>query len=72
MMNVTYKKRFLRDLDKMPEQIKHKVQEIVFEKIPKQKDIQEIKGIKKIQGFSRYYRLRISDYRIGFIVKMKK
>ena len=71
-MNVSYKKRFLKDLNKIPARIKPKIQEVVFEQIPLIKNINEIDGIKKIQGFPGYYRLRISDYRIGMLVEKNK
>ena len=71
-MNVSYKKRFLKDLNKIPDQVKQRIQEVVFEQIPQAEDLQSIDGLKKIQGFSKYYRLRISDYRIGLLIEKEK
>ena len=71
-MNVSYKKRFLKDLSKIPDQVKKRIQEVVFEQIPQAEDLQSIDGLKKIQGFSNYYRLRISDYRIGLLIEKEK
>ena len=56
-MNVSYKKRFLKDLNKIPDQVKQRIQEVVFEQIPQAKDLQSIDELKKIQVFSGYYRL---------------
>ena len=64
-MKVAYKKRFIRDLNKIPVQTRQKIQETVFEQIPNINDFQEIRGLKKIQGFSNFFRLRVSDYIIG-------
>jgi mRNA interferase RelE/StbE len=71
-VNTSYKKKFLKDLDKIPKQVRHKVQEIVFDQIPQTRSIHDIEGLKKIQRFSGYYRLRISDYRIGLIAEKNK
>lgn len=68
-MNVSYRKRFLKDLDKIPGPAKDRVQDIVFEQIPQATGLQDIESLKKIQGFSGYYRLRVSDYRIGMFIQ---
>ena len=67
-MNVGYKKRFLRDLEKLPEYIKQRVQEIAFVDLPEADDIQQITGLRKLKGYSAYYRLRYSDYRLGISI----
>ncbi|MCF8025966.1 MAG: hypothetical protein K9K82_10845 [Desulfobacteraceae bacterium] len=51
-MNVSYRKRFLKDLDKIPGPAKDRVQDIVFEQIPPATGLQDIESLKKIQGFS--------------------
>jgi len=71
-MNVSYKKRFLKDLSNIPNEIKHRILDIAFERIPQAENLREIDGLKKIKGFSGYYRLRISDYRIGILVESEK
>ena len=68
-MRVTYKKRFLQDLNRIPDPFKEKIQEIVFEQIPYVKNIQQISGLKKLKGYTESYRVRFSDYRIGLSVK---
>jgi len=50
-MKVAYKKRFIRDLNKISVQTRQKIQETVFEQIPNINDLQEIRGLKKIKGF---------------------
>ena len=64
-MNVGYKKSFLRDLEKLPEYTRRRVQEIAFVDLPGVDDIQQITGLKKLKGYRTYYRLRYSDYRLG-------
>ncbi len=67
-MNVAYKRRFLKELNKVPDPIKQKVQVLVFDQIPHAEEIRNIAGLKKIKGFPNYYRLRIGEYRIGLFV----
>lgn len=67
-MNVGYKKRFLRDLEKLPESVKQRVQEIAFVELPEAENIQQIPGLKKLRGYNTYYRLRYSDYRLGISI----
>ena len=71
-MNVGYKKRFLRDLENLPESVKQRVQEIAFNELPEVKNIQQIVGLKKLKGYSTYYRLRYSDYRLGISINQDK
>lgn len=68
-MRVTYKKRFLQDLNRIPNPFKKKIQEIVFEQIPCTDNFEQINGVKKMKGYTEFYRIRFSDYRIGLSVK---
>jgi len=64
-----YKRTFIRDLSSLPEQVKEKIQAIVFNEIPNMQDISQISGLKKIRGHKRYYRIKIGDYRIGIEIR---
>jgi len=64
-----YKRTFIRDLSSLPEQVKEKIQTIVFNEIPNMQDISQISGLKKIRGHKRYYRIKIGDYRIGIEIR---
>ncbi len=68
-MKPTYKKKFLKDVNNLPEQIRKAIQEIIFEQIPNVENISAIKGIKKLHGYKHFYRMRYSEYRIGLSVK---
>jgi mRNA interferase RelE/StbE len=60
-----YKKTFLKDLLELPMAYRKKIEKMVFEDIPAQKDMPERIDIKKIQGHDGYFRIRIGNYRIG-------
>ncbi|HOJ72202.1 MAG TPA: type II toxin-antitoxin system RelE/ParE family toxin [Syntrophorhabdaceae bacterium] len=68
-MKTLYKRTFIRDLSSLPEQVKEKIQAIVFNEIPNMQDISQISGLKKIRGHKRYYRIKIGDYRIGIEIR---
>ncbi len=71
-MKTTYKKRFLKDVNSLPAQVKESILHIAFKQIPDAENIQEIKGLKKLSGYKDFYRIRHSDYRIGIFVKQDR
>lgn len=64
-MQVTYNKKFLKDLASLPSKQRIKVESLVFKEIPAFELLAEIKNFKKLQGYQLYYRIKIGDYRIG-------
>ena len=65
-MIVRFKKIFLKDLNKIPHEIRTQIQQIIFVDIPGTNNFVDIKRIKKIKGHKIFYRLKIGSYRIGF------
>ncbi len=67
-MKISFKPSFIKDFKSLPPEIKIEVRRIcvvIFPKVKNLFDFQEYR-IKKISGFSKYYRIKIGDYRIGF------
>ncbi len=64
-MRATYRKRFLKDLAKIPEKIRVKIEKFVFDEILKFDTLDEAHKIEKMKGFSSYYKARFGDYRVG-------
>ena len=64
-MNVTYKKRFLKELSKLPKQYSEQIEEFVFEILPNHNNLAEVGKIEKLTGYSDYYKVRFGNYRIG-------
>ena len=66
-MEVFFKKTFIKDFKNLPQNIQEKAREICLFVLPKIANFNELKNIfvKKITGFSGYYRIKIGDYRIG-------
>ncbi len=64
-MNITVNRKFLKDLAKLPADRRQKIERLVFEEIEQITSIEETKGLKKLQGYQTYYRVRFGDYRVG-------
>lgn len=65
-MQIRFKKTFIKDLEKCPNDTRKRVEEFVFVKVPKVQTLAQITNIKKIKGYQNYFRVRIGQYRIGF------
>ncbi|MCD4717707.1 MAG: type II toxin-antitoxin system RelE/ParE family toxin [Desulfobacterales bacterium] len=65
-MEVLYRKVFLKDLKKLKNQpVYDKVFKFAFEILPEAKALKDISGIKAMTGYSKRYRIRFGDYRVG-------
>ena len=68
-MKIVYKRRFLRDLERLPNAAKARIQAIVFSELPQAEQLEQIQGLRKLHGDRQFYRLRHGDYRIGLAVQ---
>ena len=64
-MRVVYKKRFLRDLAKLPAEVRKSIERFVFEEVPKLKALGESGKIEQMKGYKGYYKARFGSYRVG-------
>jgi len=65
-MNLKYHKNFLKDIKKVQNKIiLNKLEKIILE-IKSIENLLLISNIKKLKGFSEFYRIRIWEYRLGF------
>jgi mRNA-degrading endonuclease RelE of RelBE toxin-antitoxin system len=70
MLNIEYSERFLKDLKKLRNnKIYNQIKELCFEKLPAFENLSSIKNLKKIQGHTNYYRIRIGNHRIGIKIE---
>lgn len=68
-MTTWYKNSFLKDFEKLNENTKLKIGQLVFVEIPNLKNLSQLRGIKKIRDEKNYFRLRVGDYRIGLKIE---
>jgi mRNA interferase RelE/StbE len=63
-MEVKATKTFIKQLKKTPEHIQKDVQAVI-KNLNKVQSLREINHCKKLQGYNKYYRIRIANYRMG-------
>ena len=69
-MNVTYKKKFIKDLKALQStEAYDKICDLVLEEIPNADDLSTIANLSKLKGDDTAYRIRVGDYRIGFFME---
>jgi mRNA interferase RelE/StbE len=68
-MRLKIDKSFEKDTDKLNDpKLLQKIASCI-EQVIAANAISEITNIKKLSGFKNYYRIRVGDYRIGFVLK---
>jgi mRNA interferase RelE/StbE len=68
-MKVEFKKSFLKELQKLKNKgLKNSIADCIVQ-VESAKNITQIKNIKKLEGYTLYYRIRVGDYRIGVKVE---
>ncbi len=71
-MKIDYRKRFLKELSKIPTEIRSSIENFVFKELPKANSIFELGSVEKIKGYPSYYKIRFGSYRIGLRIKNNK
>lgn len=68
-MTIYYKKKFLKDLSRIPSTNRKEMEAFVFNELPLKKKFNEIDNAEKMTGYSGYYKIRFGDYRMDYIMK---
>lgn len=70
-MEIFFKPTFVKEIEVLPVSTKRKVKKLCFEIFPDAKNIFLIEqlGIKQLRGFHGYYRIKIGEYRVGFMIE---
>lgn len=71
MWKVEYKKKFLKELSKLPKEIQSQAEKIVFEDLRCENPF-ELGYLEQMRGFPEKYKIRIGHYRIGVTVDQNK
>jgi mRNA interferase RelE/StbE len=69
---VLYKKTFLKELKKLPRDIRIKAEHLCFDILPEIENPADIKGLEKLVGYEKSYKVRFGDYRAGIEVDTEK
>ena len=66
-MKVLYTKTFRKDVERLRHDIQLKKRLLdLIEQMKLADSLTHLEGVRKIQGYEGYYRIRIGDYRLGF------
>jgi len=64
-VKVEYRKRFLKELAKIPTPYRKEIEEFVFENLPNVESIAASGNIEQLKGYHGFYKIRFGAYRIG-------
>jgi mRNA-degrading endonuclease RelE of RelBE toxin-antitoxin system len=74
MINVAYNKKFIKDLKELKSTpLYNEIVTLCYETIPNCETIETVlamSNIKKMTGWTTYYRFRVGDYRIGVDIEV--
>ena len=71
MWKIEYKKRFLKELSKLPEGFQSQAEKVVFEDLICENPF-DLGYLEKMRGYPGKYKIRIGQYRIGITVDKQK
>jgi mRNA interferase RelE/StbE len=65
-MQLLYAKRFSKDIDAIQNdsEVKKNLLETI-ERLKHAESLTELNGVRKMEGYSQYYRIKIGEYRLG-------
>lgn len=64
-MKVKYRKKFLKQLSKLPPDVRTKIEKFVFVELPAIQALGESGKIEKMSGYKSFYKIRFGSYRVG-------
>ena len=71
-MKIDYRKRFLKELSKIPTEVRSNIENFVFKELPEAKSVFEMGRVEKMKGYPFYYKIRFGSYRIGMRIENDK
>ena len=64
-MKIKYRKKFLKELSKIPSDIRLKIEVFVFEQLPEANSIHQLGRVEQMKGYPFCFKVRFGSYRIG-------
>ena len=68
-MNTQFKESFIKDLRKIRDKDLLNRAKAVIETVEQAQSLGQIPNLERLKGWSRYYRIRVGDYRVGLAVE---
>ncbi len=66
-MKIKYSKKFLKELARIDDNIRLKIEKLVFDEIPGNNPF-ELGFLEKLQGYDDKYKIRVGSFRIGVTI----
>lgn len=67
-MKIEYLPSFVKDIKALKSTpVFESIKALVFEEIPNTSSFDDLANLKKLKGYENAYRIRLGDYRIGFV-----
>jgi mRNA interferase RelE/StbE len=64
-LKVEYRKRFLKDLSRIPAKVRVKIEKFAFTELPPAESISQIGIVERMKGYPSFYKVRFGPYRVG-------
>lgn len=68
-MKTAYRKRFLKELARLPASTRRSVETYAFETLPEAATLYEPGNAEKMRGYPNCFKVRFGSYRVGLIVR---
>jgi len=65
-MQVNYEKSFLKDIKNLNDKKTAQRLKKILQELEESNSLEKLQNVKKLKGFKSYYRIKISNYRLGF------
>ena len=65
-MKIKYRRKFLKDISKIPFEVREEIEKYVFNTFAQMNNIFESQKVEKMKGYKSFYKIRFGSYRIGF------
>ena len=67
-MEVSYSKKFLKQLAGTPSDVRLKVENFIFNDLVAAVSVSELGKIEKMQGYDNFFKVRFGNYRLGLMI----
>lgn len=68
-MEVSYSKKFLKQLAGIPLETREKIETFVFTDLASATSFSSVGKVEKMQGYDRFYKVRFGSYRLGLVAE---
>jgi mRNA interferase RelE/StbE len=71
-MEVSYSKKFLKQLAGVPGEIRVKIENFAFNELVSVSSVSSLGKVEKMQGYDGFYKVRFGNYRVGLVIENER